>query len=320
MQYELAIVGGGPAGVAAAVYAARKKIKTVLITDAWGGQSLVSNEIQNWIGTVAISGEELAKNMEAHARAQEDLTIKDKTLVEKIEKTGGGFKLSLTGGEVIESKLILITSGSHRRKLNVPGDDVFNGRGVVYCSTCDAPIFKNKTVAVVGGGNAGLEAVVDLFPYASKIYLIIRSGAMKGDAVTQEKINSSPKVEILFNALTQEIMGDKFVTGLRYQDTAAKTTKELKLDGVFVEIGSVPNSGLVKDFVETNAIGEIVVNHKTQQAMLPGGAAPAEGIWAAGDVSDVLYKQNNVSMGDAVKAVLNIYEYLHKSDAKRGVT
>ncbi|MBI2036987.1 MAG: FAD-dependent oxidoreductase [Candidatus Liptonbacteria bacterium] len=166
---------------------------------------------------------------------------------------------------------------------------------------------------MVGGGNAGLEAVRDLLPYAAKIYLVVRSDALKGDPVTQDTVKQSPKVEVIYNAETQEVLGDGFVTGLRYKDNVsgpdasagAGGMKELKLDGVFVEIGSVPNSDLVKDLVQLNERGEIVVDHKTQRASLAG-------IWAAGDVSDVLYKQNNVSVGDAVKAVLNIYDYLHK--------
>ena len=316
MQYELAIIGGGPAGVAAGVYAARKKIKTVLITDSFGGQSAVSEDVRNWIGTKSIAGFDLAKNLEEHLRDQEGIVIKEGALAEKVERQEGGFAITLAppaggqaDGEKLTARLLLITAGSRRRKLGVPGDDKFEGRGVVYCSTCDAPIFKNKTVAVVGGGNAGLEAVVDLISYATKIYLIVRSDLLKGDPITQEKVAKSDKAEIIYNAQTEEVLGDKFVTGLRYKNAKTGESKELKLDGVFVEIGSVPNSGQVKDFVQVNNFGEIIVDHKTQKA--------ADGIWAAGDVTDVLYKQNNISMGDAVKAVLNIYEFIHKGDKAR---
>ncbi len=302
-MYDLAIIGGGPAGVAAGVYAARKKIKTVLITDAWGGQSNVSENIQNWIGTKSISGYALAKNLEEHLRDQEDIDIKQSRVL-KVEKKDGGFMLTLTEGETLEVRLLLVTSGSRRKKLGVPGEAHFEAKGVVYCSTCDAPIFKNKTVAVVGGGNAGLEAVLDLFPYASKIYLLIRSNAMKGDPVTQEKVKQSDKTEVLYGALTQEIKGEVFVKSLVYKDAATGENKELAVDGVFIEIGSIPNSDFVKEFVTLSPLGEIIVDHKTQRA--------GTGIWAAGDVTDVLYKQNNISMGDAVKTVLNIYEFLHK--------
>ncbi|KKW47402.1 MAG: Alkyl hydroperoxide reductase subunit F [Parcubacteria group bacterium GW2011_GWA1_60_11] len=309
---DLVIIGGGPAGVAAGVYAARKKIKTVLITDSFGGQSLVSADIQNWIGDPSLTGFELAQKLEKHLKAQEDIKIVESDLVSKIETMdstsspqGGGFRVETKQGTTLETRTVLMALGSRRRRLGVPGEDKFEGKGVVFCSTCDAPLFKDKVTAVVGGGNAGLEAVRDLLSYASKIYLVVRSDALKGDPITQDTVKQSPKVDIIYNAETQEILGDGFVTALRYKDKASGGVKELKLDGVFVEIGSVPNSDLVKDVVERNERGEIVVDHKTQRTSLPG-------IWAAGDVSDVLYKQNNVSVGDAVKAVLNIYDYLHK--------
>jgi len=309
---DLVIIGGGPAGVAAGVYAARKKIKTVLITDSFGGQSLVSADIQNWIGDPSLTGFELAQKLEKHLKAQEDIKIVESDLVSKIETMdstsspqGGGFRVETKQGTTLETRTVLMALGSRRRRLGVPGEDKFEGKGVVFCSTCDAPLFKDKVTAVVGGGNAGLEAVRDLLSYASKIYLVVRSDALKGDPITQDTVKQSPKVDIIYNAETQEILGDGFVTALRYKDKASGGVKELKLDGVFVEIGSVPNSDLVKDVVERNERGEIVVDHKTQRTSLPG-------IWAAGDVSDVLYKQNNISVGDAVKAVLNIYDYLHK--------
>lgn len=307
-MYNLAIIGGGPAGVSAGIYAARKKIKTILIAESFGGQSITSLDIQNWIGTKSVTGLDLAKMLEAHLRSQEDIDIKDGVKVESIMRTGDkeGFKLTLSNGESIEAKYLLLTNGSHRRKLGVPGEKELDGRGVAYCSTCDAPVFKNKTIAIVGGGNAGLEGVRDSIPYASKIYLIIRGDVLKGDPISQETAKNSPKVEILYSALTQEILGDKFVTGLKYKDAKSGETKELKLDGVFIEIGSEPNSDLVNGLsgISLSKYKEIVVNHKTQQA--------APGIWAAGDVSDVLYKQNNISSGDAVKAVLHIYDTIHQ--------
>lgn len=303
MIYDLLIVGGGPAGAGAAVYAGRKKMKTVLIAQDFGGQSLVSADIQNWIGEKSISGLDLAKKLEEHVRAQE-IDVIGGDLVVKVEKMdGGGFKAVTKNGAIIETKTVLAVSGSRRRKLGIPGEKEFEGRGVAYCSTCDAPIFGGKITAVVGGGNAGLEAVLDLVPYSAKIYLLERTGTVSGDKITQEKIQANPKVEVIFNAEPQKILGDKFVTGLQFKDTKTGSIKELKLDGVFVEIGSIPNNEFVKDLVRVNNNGEIVVDHQTQRASL-------DGIWAAGDVSDVLYNQNNVAAGDAIKAVLNIYEYL----------
>jgi len=305
MLYDLAIIGGGPGGVTAGIYAARKKIKTVLITDTFGGQSLVSDDIQNWIGTKSISGFDLAKNLEEHLRAQEGVEIVDGDLVLKVEQAGENFKLETKNGKTIETKTVLVVAGSRRKRLNVPGEAKFEGKGVVYCSTCDAPLFNEKQVAVLGGGNAGLEAVIDLFPYASKIYLIHRGEMLKGDPATQEKIRIHPKVEIILNAETQEILGDDFVSGLKYKDKATGEVKELALQGVFVEIGIQPNSEFIKNLVKTNDFGEVIIDPKTQQTS-------CKGIWAAGDITDVLYKQNNISAGDAIKAVLNIYGYLKK--------
>ena len=304
-MYDLIIVGGGPGGIAAGIYAERKKIKTLLVTDSFGGQSIVSADVKNWIGTKSVSGFDLAQMLESHLREHQDIDIVGDDLVEKIEKTGGGFKLTTKNGKTFETKYVLLCMGSRRKKLGVPGEKELDGKGVVYCSTCDAPLFGGKATAVVGGGNAGLEAVTDLLPYASQVYLLVRSDALKGDPVTQEKVKNDPKVEIIFNAVPQEILGGEFVTGLKYQDKTNNEIKELKLDGVFVEIGAVPNSDIVKDLVNLNERGEIIVDHKTQQTS-------DQGLWAVGDVSDVLYKQNNISAGDAIKAVLNIYDRLRK--------
>jgi len=305
-MYDLIIIGGGPGGVAAGVYAARKKMKTLLITDTFGGQSVVSADVQNWIGTKSISGFDLAKSLEEHLRAQNGIEINENDLVENIEKKEGGFTVKTKKGKIFETKYILLTSGSRRKKLGIPGEKEFDGKGVVYCSICDAPLFDGKKVAVVGGGNSALEAVLDCLPYASKIYLMVRSDKLKGDPVTQDKVKAHPNVEVMFNAAPQEIVGKELVTGIKYRKKAASdkergTTEELPLDGVFVEIGLVPNSEFVKSLVKLDDYGHVMIDHKTQ-------ATSCDGIWAAGDVTDALYKQNNISVGDAVKAVLNIYD------------
>lgn len=304
-MYDLLIIGGGPAGASAGIYAARKKINALLIAESFGGQSVVSADIQNWIGTPSISGYDLAKAFEAHLKAVGGIELLEGERVEKIEREAEGFKITVKTGKTFETKFILLAAGSRRKRLGIPGEDKYDGKGVVFCSTCDAPIFKDKDVAVVGGGNAGLEAAVDLFPYAKKIYLVVRSEGPKGDPVTLEKVTSHKNVEIITQADTQEIFGEQFVTGMKYTDRKDGQAKELKVDGVFVEIGSIPNSDLLKGLVDINDRGEVVVDHKTEQSSDPG-------IWAVGDVSDVLYKQNNVSAGDAIKAVLNIYDRLMK--------
>jgi len=305
MTYDLIIIGGGPAGAAAAVYAARKKLKTAIITDNFGGQSVVSDDIQNWIGETRLSGIELAKKFETHVRAQTGIEILIGDKVSRITKAESGFELSTESGKKISTGAILIAAGARRRKLNVSGEENFSGKGVAYCATCDAPLFAGRTVAVVGGGNAGLESALDLELYAEKIFILEKTNTLRGDEITLEKIKNSPKMEVIFNAEVTEIFGEKMVSGLKYKQLPEKEIKELKVDGVFVEIGSMPNSNLVSDLVETNSRGEIIVDQKTQAASTPG-------IWAAGDAADGLYKQNNVAAGDAIKAVLSISEYLRK--------
>jgi len=317
-MYDFLIIGGGPAAVAAGVYAARKKLNTILITEEWGGQSVVSAGIENWIGMKNVTGIDFAKMLEEHARAQEDIEIVVPDKVTKVEKLTRSdlpsvalaeegpvnFKVSTEKGQSYETKTVFVGSGAHRKKLGVPGEKEFDGMGVAYCSTCDAPMFKDKDVVVVGGGNAGLEAVLDLVPYAKNIWLLEHSDSLKGDPITQEKVKSSDKIkEIIFNAETLEILGDKFVTGLKYKDIKTEEEKQLDVGGVFVEIGSIPNFDMVKDLVDTNKYGEILIDSKNARTSQLG-------IWAAGDVTDDPFKQNNISAGDAVKAALDAYNYL----------
>lgn len=303
-MYDVVIVGGGPAAAGAAVYVARKKLKTLLITGEFGGQSIVSADIHNWIGTKSISGMDLAKNLEGHIRNYpEEVEVKLPELATLVKKTEAGFVVETDKGGSYETRTVIMTAGARRRKLGIPGEKEYDGKGVAYCSTCDAPLFGGKDVAVVGGGNAGLEAVIDLVPYATKIYLLEYGDALRGDPVSQEQIKKSGKVEILLNAETKKVEGETFVTGLVYKDRVSGEEKTLSVGGVFVEIGSVPNSESVKDLVELNKAGEVVIDHKT-------AATSCEGIWAAGDVTDEMYKQNNISVGDGVKAALSAYNYL----------
>lgn len=309
MLYDVIIIGGGPAGTAAAIYAARKKIRTLLITDSFGGQSVVSDDIQNWIGEPHISGFDLAQKLEAHVRAFPDtVEIKMPERVTEVKVISNGFEIHTDKKNIYETKTIILAAGARRRKLGVPGEEKFNGKGVAYCSTCDAPLFSDKKVAVVGGGNAGLEAVVDLFPYASEVYLLHRGEALKGDPVEQEEMKKNPKLkQIILNAETQEIIGDRFVSGLKYKNIKTGEEKSLQVDGVFVEIGSVPNSEIVKGLAELDKWGQIIIDSKHASTSHPG-------IFAAGDITDDPYKQNNISAGDAVKAALAAYSYLLKRE------
>lgn len=317
-MYDLIIIGGGPAAVAAGVYAARKKLKTLLITTSFGGQSLVSAGVENWIGTKSVSGYDLAQMLEEHLRAHEAVEIKtpEKVVsVKEIPVADGGpstslrvnrphdFEVETDKGGNYQTKTIILASGARRRRLGVPGEDRLDGKGVAFCATCDAPVFSGKKVAVIGGGNAGLESVVDLFPYALEIYLLHRGNELKGDAVTQEEIKKNPKVHIILNTEIEEILGDTVVTGIRYKDKVTNEVKELPIEGVFVEIGALPNSEFMKGLVDMNEVGEVLINHRTARTSNPG-------IFAAGDVTDEAFKQNNISAGDGVKAALSAYNYL----------
>ena len=313
MLYDVIIIGGGPAGTAAAVYCGRKKLKTALITESFGGQSIVSAGIQNWIGEQNISGYDLAKKFEEHVRMFSDVVdILTSERGSAVRKVAGGegppdFEVTTDTGKTYQGKALILTMGARRRKLGVPGEREFDGKGVAYCSTCDAPLFGGKDVAVVGGGNAGLEAVVDLFPYAGKIYLLEYSDQVKGDPVTLDEIRRNAKVTMILNAETKEVIGDKMVTGLKYVDRVSGAERLLNVGGVFVEIGSVPNSDIVKDLVELDRYGQIMIDSKHATTSHPG-------IFAAGDITDDPYKQNNISAGDAVKAALAAYSYLLKRD------
>lgn len=307
MTYDLIIVGGGPGGVAAGVYAARKKLRTALVTDSFGGQSLVSARVENWIGTPSLSGFELAQALEAHLRAQEGIEIIHGDRVAKVtrtgDKAGAPFLLVTESGKTFEAHAVLLTSGSRRRRLGVPGEQELEGKGVAYCATCDAPLFEGKDVAVVGGGNAGLEATQDLLPYARTITLVHDGEVLKGDARTVEQVRREEKVQFVLDAEATGVRGARWVEGLEYLEKGTGAVKVLPVQGVFVEAGVVPNSEPVRDLVNVNERGEVVVDPMTQATSVPG-------IWAAGDVTDGLYRQNNISAGDAIKAVLNICNFL----------
>lgn len=303
MLYDVIVVGGGPAGVSAGIYSARKQLKTLVISESFGGQSAVSAGVENWIGEISIPGWELGQKFEKHLRAQEGIEIRNERMT-GMKAVAGGYEVVTESG-AYETKTVIVALGGRHRHLDVPGEEKFTGKGVVYCSTCDAPFFRAKTVAVVGGGNSGLEAVEDLLPYADKIYLLTHSGALKGDEVTRNKVLASEKVDVVYFAKTTEILGEEKVTGIRYEDTAAGETKEISLDGVFIEIGMLPNSDAVKDLIELTPYGEVKVDPRTFATSLPG-------VFAAGDITDMPYRQNNISSGQGVVAALSAYDYIRK--------
>lgn len=306
-MYDVVIIGGGPGGVAAGVYAARKQMKTLFITESFQSQSAVSAGIENWIGTVSVTGWEFAQSLEKHLRAQEGIEIRTGERAAKLEAAlpDGGYAVVMEKGERFETRTVVIASGGRHRHLDVPGEEKFKGKGVVYCSTCDAPFFRDKKVAVVGGGNAGLEAVEDLLPYAREIVLVVRSGELKGDQITQDTVLASDKVSVVYHALSQEVLGEERVAGLKYRDTGTNEEKILDVEGVFVEIGMVPNTEFVKGLLDLNERGEIVLDGKTAATSRPG-------IFATGDATDLPYKQNNISAGYGVVAALSAYDFIRK--------
>ncbi len=301
-MYELAIIGGGPAGIAAGVYASRKQLKTAFITKEWGGQSTVSTDIQNWIGTPSISGTKLAEDLKKHLTtyAGEFVTIHDNSLAASITKTETGFTITLDTGTIIETKTILVASGSKRRQLDAPRAAEFEHKGLTYCASCDGPIFAGQSVAVIGGGNAAFETAAQLLAYAKDVTLLQRSDKYKADPVTVEKVLSHPNMRGLLNVDIEEVLGDKFVSGLRYIDRTTNESKELSVAGIFIEIGMLPNTSYLASVVPLDAYGRVIIDPRTQKTETPG-------IWAAGDCTDVLYHQNNIAAGDAVRALEDIY-------------
>lgn len=304
-MFDLIIVGGGPAGVSAGVYAARKKLKTLFVSESWGGQSVESMGIENWIGTPKVSGQEFAKMLENHLRkySSDSVEIKVPGKVSEIKKSDGVFSVILEGGEKFESKTILLTLGSKRRKLEVPGAKEFEHKGITYCASCDGPLFTDMDTLVIGGGNAAFETAAQLLAYAKSVTLLNRSNDFRADPVTVERVLSNPKMKAIKNAELVKINGGGFVNGVTYKDTSGKEI-DLPVQGIFVEIGLIPSTDPVKGLVEMNQIGQVVTDPKTQQTSIPG-------IWAAGDCTDGIYHQNNIASGDAVKALEDIYMYLH---------
>jgi len=306
-MYDLIIIGGGPAGTAAGVYAARKRLKTLLITKEYGGQSTVSVDIQNWIGTPHISGTDMAKAFETHLQEYADdvLTLQKGPGVSSIEKKGDIFSVSTENGAVHETRAVLVASGADRRQLNVPGAQEFEHKGVVYCASCDGPLFSGQDVVVIGGGNAGFETAAQLLAYCKSVTLLEYNNTFKADQITVEKVVADEKMTAHTHAELLEVVGEKMVTGIKYTDKTTGEILELPVTGVFVEIGLIPNTSFVEGFLDMDDIKRIQVDPRTQQTSV-------KGIWAAGDCTDELYHQNNIAAGDAVKALEDIYMWLQK--------
>ncbi len=304
--YDLVIIGGGPAGSAAAVYSAPKELSTLIITGEFGGQSVVSETIYNWIGTPEISGADLAKRLKSNVAYydKKSLDIIERELVRMVTKNNNGiFEITTESDKKFFTKTVLVTTGSSRKKLLVPGADTFEHRGVVYCASCDGPLFSGMPVAVIGGGNAGFESAAQLLAYCPTVYLINRSEHFRADEITINKLSQNPNLVILKNTDPVSVIGEKFVTGLEILDKTTGTQSILAINGIFVEIGQIPNTDYVAGLVERNESNNIIIDPWKQSTSCPG-------IWAAGDCTNILYHQNNIAAGDAVKAVEDIYLYL----------
>ncbi len=322
-MYDLIIIGGGPAGIAAGVYASRKKLKTLFLTDSFGGQSIVSDGIENWIGTVKIPGAQLAKDLENHLRAYaaDIVDIKTGIKIEHIEKLPVNDNDGNTSHFVFKTirkqenkaanqeeesylgKTVLIATGSKRRKLDAIGADKFEHKGLTYCATCDGPLFSDQDVVVVGGGNAAFESAAQLAAYCKTVTIINRSDKYRADPVTVEKILAKGNIKSITNTVIDEVYGDAFVEGIEIKNTETGKIERLAVTGIFVEIGMLPNTDFIKDIVELDEYNKVIVNPKTQSTSTPG-------IWAAGDCTDCLYHQNNIAAGDGVKALEDIFVHI----------
>lgn len=299
---DLIIIGGGPAGCAAGVYAARKLLKTTLITETFGGQSIDSVDIQNWIGTPHIAGPALAESLEKHVReyAGDVVTIVTGERVTKVEKKDVAFVVSTNAGKSYEAKTVLVATGGRRRKLEAPGADLFEHKGLTYCATCDGPLFGGQDVFVIGGGNAAFETAAQLLAYAKSVTLLARSD-FRADPITVTAVCKDPKMKAIPNAEVLEVQGEKFVKGIKYKD--ADGVHEAPVGGIFVEIGLMPSTDYVDGVITLDEAKRAVIDARSQRTSV-------EGIWAAGDCTNELYHQNNIAAGDAVKALEDIYVYL----------
>ena len=295
--YDLIIIGAGPAGITAAVYAARKKMDILVITKDIGGQASWSGDIQNYTGYQFISGPELAIKFEEHMR-KFNFEIKENEELKELIFRKGTF-LVKTDKDSYQTKTVIVASGKRSRELGVPGEQEFKNKGLTYCATCDGPLFAERDVAVIGGGNSALDAALQLIKIANHIYIINFTDNLTGDGIMQEKIRANNKVSILNNSWVKEILGDSFVQAIKIEE--GKKEKILDVQGIFVEIGLIPNSDFAVD-LEKNERKEIVVNQRNE-TNIPG-------VFAAGDVTDVPEKQIIIAAGEGAKAVLSVFRYL----------
>lgn len=298
-EFDVVVIGGGPAGASAAIYSARKGLKTALLAERVGGQVQETKGIENLIGVKYTEGPKLAAQLLQHLN-EYPVKVFEYRRVKNVQQETIKH-IELEGGEFLTAKSIIVTTGAKWRELGIPGEKEYIGRGVAFCPHCDGPLYKGKDIAVVGGGNSGVEAAIDLAGIVKSLVLFEYMDQLKADKVLVDKLKSLPNVNIITNAKTQKILGDgNKVIGIEYQDRITEETVKVELDGIFVQIGLLPNSAFIKDVVETTKFGEIVIDNK--------GRTSAKGIYAAGDVTTVPYKQIVIAMGEGAKAALAAFE------------
>jgi alkyl hydroperoxide reductase subunit F len=299
MDYDLIVIGGGPAGMTASIYAARERMNFLVIAKEVGGQTNWTKNVEKYTGFRLITGYDLVKHFREHL-AQYSIEAKEGVTVSLLEKDGGEIKVVTNKGEFI-AKSVIIASGKIPKTLGVDGENRLRNKGLAYCATCDAPMFADMDVAVIGGGNSALDATLQLVNIAKKIYLIFQANELSADPVMAEKAFQSGKVVLLNNSNVKQVLGDKFVSGIVI--VRGGKEEEIKVEGIFVEIGSVPSSDFVKGVMKNND-GELLVNAKSETNV--------EGIFAAGDVTDVPAKQIIVAAGEGAKAAISAFEYISK--------
>jgi NADH-dependent peroxiredoxin subunit F len=298
--FDVLVVGGGPAGASAAIYAARKGIRTGIVAERFGGQVMDTMGIENFIGTKYTEGPKVAASLEEHVK-EYDIDVMNLQRAKSLEKNEF-VEVELENGAILKSKTVILSTGARWRNVGVPGEAEFKNKGVAYCPHCDGPLFAGKRVAVIGGGNSGIEAAIDLAGIVKHVTVLEFAAELKADAVLQERLYSLPNVTVILNAQTKEITGTDKVNGISYMDRETEEVHHIELEGIFVQIGLVPNTDWLGESMERTRMGEIVVDKH--------GATSIPGVFAAGDCTDSAYKQIIISMGSGATAALGAFDYL----------
>lgn len=300
MVYDVIIIGGGPAGLTAGIYTVRKAMKTLILAESLGGQTSFSGEIGNYLGFSMIEGPDLTTKFKEHLKTYEDIELKEGAVVSKLHKKKDTFEIKTQDNKIYSTRTVILAMGQDWRKLNVPGEAEFTGRGVSYCATCDGPLFAGKEVVVVGGGNSGLEAALELSKIAKNVHIIQNLDSLTGDDILVHNVKHRKNIKISLGSAVKDIFGEKFVRGVTLQKGGKD--KKLSAQGVFIEIGMIPRTGIVKDLVQLNDWNEIVIDNMN--------CTNVPGVFAAGDITEVRHKQIIIAAGEGAKAGISAFRYL----------